>query len=54
MIYNEQQRAEVSAHAKGKVIESLDWCEDENLGGYWVMTFTSGDEISFRLMAEIG
>lgn len=51
MRYTDRQRQEISAQAAGKVVESLEW-EPED-GGYWVMTFTSGSEISFRLMAEL-
>lgn len=53
MKYSEQQRAKISEDAKGKVIQSLDWCEDEDLGGYWVITFTDNCEMSVRMMAEI-
>lgn len=46
-----QQMAEV---AKGKVVESLEYeTEDEESGPYWVMAFTDGSEIAFRLMNEV-
>jgi hypothetical protein len=50
MRYTEEQRATMSAEAKGKTVESLYW-DDE--GDYWVMTFTDGAEICFRFMAEL-
>jgi hypothetical protein len=51
MKYSEQQRLQISANAKGKTVESLEW-ESED-GGYWVMTFTDGSETTFRFMAEL-
>ena len=36
--------------AKGLKVDSLEFEED---GDYWVMTFESGSEICFRLMAEL-
>ncbi len=52
---DEEQRRRVSEDAKGKVVESLEWCADDDFrnGGYWVMTFTDGSEICFRFMAEL-
>lgn len=44
-------RESISKEAKGKVVESLEWTEAD--GGYWAMTFTDGQEISFRFMAEL-
>jgi hypothetical protein len=51
MQYTEQQREEIAAQAKGKVVESLDW--EPDAGGYWVMTFAGESEIAFRFMAEL-
>jgi hypothetical protein len=54
--FTPKQRAEISADAKGKVIESLEYSEAEPsdpVGDYWVMTFTDGSEVSFRFMAEL-
>jgi hypothetical protein len=51
MKYGEQQRLQISAGATGKTVESLEWESAD--GGYWVMTFTDGSEISFRFMAEL-
>jgi hypothetical protein len=35
----------------------VEWSEQDNdadgCGGYWVMTFTDGSEISFRFMEEL-
>jgi hypothetical protein len=50
MKYTEAQRESISAEAKGKVIEKLEYEEKDN---YWVMTFSDGSEISFRFMAEL-
>lgn len=50
MNYTAEQRREISAMASGKTVESLEFEED---GGYWVMTFAEGSEISFRFMAEL-
>jgi hypothetical protein len=51
MRYTEQQRKEIAAQAKGKVVESLEW--EADAGGYWVMTFTDESEVAFRFMAEL-
>lgn len=51
MIYSEDQRRRISEDAKGKTVESLAWEAAD--GGYWVMAFTDGTEISFRFMAEL-
>jgi hypothetical protein len=57
--FTPKQRADISADAKGKVIESLEWEESDPSNpadlesGYWVMTFTDGSEMSFRFMAEL-
>ena len=49
----EKQRARITADAAGKTVQSLTWEDDsEDARGYWVMVFTDGSEISFRLMAE--
>lgn len=53
MQYTEAQRRRVSEDAKGKTIESMEWEPEGPGGGYWVMTFTDGSEISVRLMAEL-
>ncbi len=53
MQYNEEQRRSISEQARGKVIVSLAWTEDDEVGGYWVMTFDDTSEISFRFMAEL-
>jgi hypothetical protein len=50
MNYTAEQRQQISAMAPGRTVESLEFEED---GGYWVMTFTDGSEISFRFMAEL-
>lgn len=51
MEYTTEQRRQIIADAAGKTVESLEWEPDQ--GGYWVMTFTDGSEISFRFMAEL-
>lgn len=51
MGYTAEQRRQIAAQAAGKTVASLEWEDDE--GGYWVMTFTDGSEISFRFMAEL-
>jgi hypothetical protein len=51
MQYDERQRRRISSEGAGKTVASLDWEPDQ--GGYWVMTFTDGSEISFRFMAEL-
>jgi hypothetical protein len=51
MRYTSEQRQQISEQAKGRVIKSLEWESAD--GGYWVMTFADGSEISFRLMAEL-
>ena len=51
MTYTPEQRGQISAQAQGKTVESLEF--EEDAGGYWVMTFTDGSEISFRFMAEL-
>lgn len=53
MKYSEAQREAISKEAKGRVIASLEWVDDKDIGGYWVMTFSDGAEISFRFMAEL-
>lgn len=57
MQYDQKQREQISAEAKGKTVQTLEWSEEKNdgegVGGYWVITFTDGSEISFRLMAEL-
>lgn len=50
-MYSDAQRKQISEMAKGKVIESMEW---EPQGRYWVITFTGGEELCVRLMAEIG
>jgi len=46
-----EQKQRLSAEAKGKTVESLEWVDD--MGGYWALTFTDGSEMSFRFMSEI-
>jgi hypothetical protein len=53
MRYTPAQRERIGAEAAGKTVESLEY-DDGPEGGYWVMTFADGAEISFRLMAETG
>jgi len=53
MTYSEAQRKQIGEEAVGKMIASLEWVDDEDTGGYWVMTFTDGSEICLRLMAEL-
>lgn len=43
-------RAQIGRDAAGRVIESLEW---DAVGQYWVMTFTDGAELAFRMMAEL-
>ena len=50
MKYTAAMIAEIEAAATGKVVESL--VHDE-VGDYWVMTFTDGSELCFRLMSEL-
>jgi len=56
MQYDQKQREQISAETKGKTVRSLEWSENvddtDGLGGYWVMTFTDGSAIAFRLMPE--
>ena len=56
MTFDQEQRERICAEAKGKIVQSLEWSENENdadgLGGYWVMIFTDGSKISFRLLVE--
>lgn len=51
MTYTQEQRGQITAQATGKTVESLEW--EDDAGGYWVMTFTDGSEMSFRFMAEL-
>lgn len=51
MIYPPEMRQAISEQAVGKTVESLEYVEAD--GGYWVMTFTDGQEICFRFMAEL-
>lgn len=54
MDLTDEQRAEISREAKGRTIETLEYePPGDDLPGYWVMTFTDGTEISFRLMLEL-
>jgi hypothetical protein len=50
MRYEPAMRQQISADARGRTIRSLEW---DDPGGYWVMTFTDGSEITFRFMAEL-
>jgi len=50
MQFTKEQCDQINKDAKGKIVESLKKTSSD--GGYWVMTFTDGSEISFRLMAE--
>ncbi len=50
MKYDKSMRDRISQDAIGKIVESLEWDDEEC---YWVMSFTDGTEISFRLMTEI-
>lgn len=50
MQYNKEQRERISTEAKGKIIETMEYDEE---GGYWVITFTDGSEMTFRFMAEL-
>jgi hypothetical protein len=49
--YTTEQREQIARDGAGKVVESLEFEEED--GGYWVMTFTDGSEVSFRFMAEL-
>jgi len=51
MKYTKEQRDLISSGAKGKVIASMDWEEDQ--GGYWVINFEDGSELCVRLMSEL-
>jgi hypothetical protein len=57
MHFDQDQRERICAEAKGKTVQSLEWSENANdtdgFGGYWVMAFTDGSKISFRLMVEM-
>jgi hypothetical protein len=53
MAFTEEQREQIAGEAKGKTVESLEYEDDPATGGYWVMTFEDGSEISFRFMAEL-
>jgi hypothetical protein len=44
---DESLRRELSQEIEGKVIESMEWEQDEK---YWVITFTDGPEIHVRLI----
>ena len=48
---NEENRKQICTEAVGKVVESLEYEPDD--GGYWVMTFADGSEMSFRFMSEL-
>jgi hypothetical protein len=54
-----EQREQIGAMAAGKTVRSLEWSEpDRNspfdeIGPYWVMTFTDETELCFRLMSEL-
>ena len=50
IVYSPEQRAKISDEAKGKVVESLDYVEEDS---HWVVTFTDGTEVAFRFMAEL-
>jgi hypothetical protein len=49
MKYTPEQRESLIQQAKGKVIESMEWFDDD---GYWLIAFTDGSEMCVRLMAE--
>lgn len=53
IVYTPEQREQMATAAKGKVIESLEWIEDNQFGDYWSMTFTDGSETALRFMAEL-
>lgn len=46
MQYSEEMRERMSDTAKGKEVKSLKWEEE---GKYWVMEFSDGTEMRFRL-----
>lgn len=50
MRYTGKQRQEIIDSIKGKVIEELEYDEEEK---YWTLIFTDGSEFSFRFMAEL-
>jgi len=50
MIYNKEQRKQISEMMEGKTIKSLKYDDVDN---YWVMIFEDGQETCFRFMAEI-
>jgi hypothetical protein len=52
MKYTAEQRRQIGEEAAGKTVKSLEYEADPS-ARYWVMTFTDGSEVSFRLMAEI-
>lgn len=47
--YKEAWKAAVSSNAKGKTIESMEW---DDVGAYWLITFTTGEELCVWLLAE--
>lgn len=47
---NDGLRQRLSDEMKGQVVEELLWDEE---GNYWVMTFATGQELVFRLMADL-
>jgi hypothetical protein len=51
--YTEVQRAALADDAKGKTIAAMTWEPEGPGGGYWVLAFTDGTEMSVRLMAEL-
>ena len=50
MIYTDEMRTRMAEDVKGKVVKSLEWDKED---GYWVMEFTDGTELCFRMMAEL-
>lgn len=55
MQYSAEQRQQMIAEAKGKVIASLsydDFSPDPS-EHYWVLSFTDGTEMCFRFMSEL-
>lgn len=55
MQFTPEQRKEISEEAEGKVIQSLEWDDDdeENELPCWVLTFTDGSQMCFQFMSEL-
>ena len=59
MAASRSQLRRFAVEVEGKTVKSMEWSApdpnnpEDAAGGYWVMTFAGGGELSFLTMAEI-